>query len=61
MRERGTLGLGPADAVVAALTQYADAGVTDVCIRFAGDGQLAQLERFSAEVLPALRSAGVAA
>jgi hypothetical protein len=29
--------------------------VTDLCIRFVGDDQLAQLERFSREVLPALQ------
>jgi len=40
--------------VVEALRRYAGAGVTDLCIRFAGDDQLAQLERFTAEVLPAL-------
>jgi hypothetical protein len=28
--------------------------VTDLCLRFAGDDQLAQMERFTAEVLPAL-------
>ena len=55
MRERGTVGLGPPDAVIAALRAYAEAGVTDVCIRFAGDGQLAQLERFTRDVLPAFR------
>ncbi len=55
VHERGTMGLGPADAVIAALRRYAAAGVTDLCIRFAGDDQRAQLERFSAEVLPALR------
>ena len=38
-----------------ALQGYAGAGVTDLCIRFAGDDQLAQLERFTADVLPALR------
>jgi alkanesulfonate monooxygenase SsuD/methylene tetrahydromethanopterin reductase-like flavin-dependent oxidoreductase (luciferase family) len=54
VHERGTMGLGPADAVIAALRRYADAGVTDLCIRFVGDDQLAQLERFTAEVLPAL-------
>lgn len=52
---RGLMGLGPADAVIGALRQYADAGVTDLCIRFVGDGQLAQLERFTREILPALR------
>jgi alkanesulfonate monooxygenase SsuD/methylene tetrahydromethanopterin reductase-like flavin-dependent oxidoreductase (luciferase family) len=51
---RGLMGLGPADAVIAALQRYADAGVTDLCIRFVGDDQLAQFERFTAEVLPAL-------
>ncbi len=53
---RGLMGLGPAAAVIAALRRYADAGVTDLCIRFVGDGQLAQLERFTKEVLPAFRS-----
>jgi hypothetical protein len=52
---RGTMGLGPADAVIAALCRYAAQGVTDLCIRFVGDDQLQQLERFTAEVLPALR------
>jgi hypothetical protein len=49
------MGLGPAEVVVAALRRYATAGATDLCIRFIGDDQLAQLERFTAEVLPALR------
>jgi alkanesulfonate monooxygenase SsuD/methylene tetrahydromethanopterin reductase-like flavin-dependent oxidoreductase (luciferase family) len=52
---RGLMGLGPADVVIAALRRYAAAGVTDLCIRFAGDDQLPQLERFTEEVLPALR------
>ena len=52
---RGTMGLGPADVVVEALRRYAAAGVTDLCIRLVGDDQLAQLERFTAEVFPALR------
>ena len=51
---RGLMGLGPAAAVIAALRRYGDAGATDLCVRFVGEGQLAQLERFSAEVLPAL-------
>jgi alkanesulfonate monooxygenase SsuD/methylene tetrahydromethanopterin reductase-like flavin-dependent oxidoreductase (luciferase family) len=55
VHERGTMGLGPADAVIAALRGYAAAGVTDLCIRFIGDDQLAQLERFTADVLPALQ------
>ena len=49
------MGLGPADSVIATLRGYAEAGVTDLCIRFVGEDQRAQLERFSAEVLPALR------
>jgi hypothetical protein len=52
---RGLLGLGPADAVITALQRYAAAGVTDLCVRFVGDGQFAQLERFSKEVLPAIQ------
>ena len=55
VHSRGTMGLGPAEAVVTALQRYAAFGVTDLCIRFAGDDQLAQMERFTAEVLPALR------
>jgi len=55
VHSRGTMGLGPAAAVVAALGRYAEAGVTDLCLRFVGDDQLAQLERFTREVLPALR------
>jgi alkanesulfonate monooxygenase SsuD/methylene tetrahydromethanopterin reductase-like flavin-dependent oxidoreductase (luciferase family) len=55
VHSRGTMGLGPADAVIAALGRYADAGVSDLCLRFVGDDQLAQLERFTREVLPALR------
>ena len=55
VHSRGTMGLGPADAVIAALGRYAAAGVTDLCIRFVGDDQLDQLERFTREVLPALR------
>jgi len=54
VHERGLMGLGPADVVIAALRRYADAAVTDLCIRFIGDDQLAQLERFTSEVLPAL-------
>ena len=55
VHSRGTMGLGPAPAVIAALRRYAEAGVTDLCLRFVGDDQLAQLERFTREVLPALR------
>jgi len=56
VHSRGTMGLGPADVVTAALRRYAAAGVTDLCIRFVGDDQLAQLERFTTDVLPALRT-----
>ena len=55
VHSRGLMGLGPPDAVVTALQRYAAFGVTDLCIRFVGDDQLAQMERFTAEVLPALR------
>ena len=55
VHSRGTMGLGPAEVVLAALRRYAAAGATDLCIRFVGDDQLAQLERFTSEVLPALR------
>ena len=51
---RGAMGLGPAAVVIAALRRYAEAGVTDLCLRFVGDDQLDQLERFTREVLPAL-------
>jgi len=54
VHSRGTMGLGPADVVIAALRRYAAAGATDLCIRFVGDDQRAQFERFTAEVLPAL-------
>jgi alkanesulfonate monooxygenase SsuD/methylene tetrahydromethanopterin reductase-like flavin-dependent oxidoreductase (luciferase family) len=54
VHSRGTMGLGPADVVIAALRRYAAAGATDLCVRFIGDDQLAQLERFTREVLPEL-------
>jgi alkanesulfonate monooxygenase SsuD/methylene tetrahydromethanopterin reductase-like flavin-dependent oxidoreductase (luciferase family) len=53
VHQRGLMGLGPADAVTGVVRQYAEAGVTDLCIRFVGDDQRAQLERFTSEVLPA--------
>ena len=56
VHSRGTMGLGPPDAVIESLSRYAAAGVTDLCLRFVGDDQQAQLERFTAEVLPALRA-----
>ena len=49
-----TMGLGPPEAVIEALGRYAAAGATDLCIRFVGDDQRAQLERFTADVLPRL-------
>jgi len=51
---RGVMGLGPAPEVIASLRRYAEAGVTDLCVRFVGEDQLPQLERFTREVLPAL-------
>ena len=56
VHSRGTMGLGPRDVVIEALSRYAAAGVTDLCVRFVGDDQQAQLERFTAEVLPTLRA-----
>jgi alkanesulfonate monooxygenase SsuD/methylene tetrahydromethanopterin reductase-like flavin-dependent oxidoreductase (luciferase family) len=55
VHSRGTMGLGPAESVIEALGRYAAAGADDLCIRFIGDDQLAQLDRFTREVLPALR------
>jgi alkanesulfonate monooxygenase SsuD/methylene tetrahydromethanopterin reductase-like flavin-dependent oxidoreductase (luciferase family) len=54
VHSRGTMGLGPPEAVIAALDRYAAAGATDLCIRFVGDDQRAQFERFTADVLPRL-------
>jgi alkanesulfonate monooxygenase SsuD/methylene tetrahydromethanopterin reductase-like flavin-dependent oxidoreductase (luciferase family) len=56
VHERGAMGLGPAPVVIETLRRYATAGVTDLCIRFIGTDQQAQLERFTAEVLPALHA-----
>ena len=56
VHSRGTMGRVPPDEVIAALRRYAAQGVTDLCIRFVGDDQLAQLDRFTTEVLPALRA-----
>jgi alkanesulfonate monooxygenase SsuD/methylene tetrahydromethanopterin reductase-like flavin-dependent oxidoreductase (luciferase family) len=50
---RGLMGLGTPGAVIDTLKRYQAAGVTDLCIRFAGTDQLAQLERFVKDVLPA--------
>ena len=41
VHQRGTMGLGPAEAVISALLGYAAAGVTDLCVRFVGDDQRA--------------------
>ena len=54
VHSRGLMGCGPADVVVEALRRYAGAGVTDLCVRFAGNDQHSQLERFTDEVLPKL-------
>ena len=51
--QRGRMGLGPAEVVIEVLKSYEAAGVTDLCVRFSGEDQLEQLERFSQEVLPA--------
>jgi alkanesulfonate monooxygenase SsuD/methylene tetrahydromethanopterin reductase-like flavin-dependent oxidoreductase (luciferase family) len=53
--QRGLMGLGTADVVIGMLREYEAAGVTDICIRFSGDDQRQQLERFSREVLPAFQ------
>lgn len=50
---RGLMGLGPATAVVDTLKRYEAAGVTDLCVRFAGTDQRAQLEQFIRDVVPA--------
>ena len=51
---RGMMGLGPASAVIDVLKRYEAAGVTDLCIRLVGEDQVAQLEQFIADVLPAM-------
>jgi alkanesulfonate monooxygenase SsuD/methylene tetrahydromethanopterin reductase-like flavin-dependent oxidoreductase (luciferase family) len=50
---RGLMGLGAPGAVVETLKRFEAAGVTDLCMRFAGTDQLPQLERFTRDVLPA--------
>ena len=50
---RGLMGLGPAAKVVETLKLYEAAGVTDLCVRFAGTDQIAQLEQFIRDVAPA--------
>lgn len=54
---RGLMGLGPSGAVIDTLKRYEAAGVTDLCIRFAGTDQIPQLERFIREVAPAFLNA----
>jgi hypothetical protein len=41
--------------VITALRGQAAAGITDPCVRFIGDDQRAQLDRFTKDVLPQLR------
>jgi hypothetical protein len=50
---RGLMGLGPASLVIDTLKRYEAAGVTDLCIRLVGTDQVAQLEQFMHEVVPA--------
>jgi alkanesulfonate monooxygenase SsuD/methylene tetrahydromethanopterin reductase-like flavin-dependent oxidoreductase (luciferase family) len=50
---RGLMGLGAPSAVIDTLKRYEAAGVTDLCIRFAGTDQLPQLERLIRDVVPA--------
>ena len=52
---RGMMGLGPAAAVADVIQRYRTAGVSDLCIRLVGENQVAQMERFVAEVLPKLK------
>ena len=49
----GLMGLGAPNEVIDTLKRYESAGVTDLCIRFAGTDQLAQIERFVRDVAPA--------
>jgi alkanesulfonate monooxygenase SsuD/methylene tetrahydromethanopterin reductase-like flavin-dependent oxidoreductase (luciferase family) len=49
----GLMGLGPPARAIDMLKRYEAAGVTDVCIRFAGADQRVQLERFVRDVAPA--------
>jgi len=50
---RGLMGLGPASKVIATFKRYEAAGVTDLCVRFAGADQIGQLEQFIHGVAPA--------
>ena len=51
---RGMMGLGPAAAVIDVMKRYEAAGVTDLCVRLVGEDQVAQLQQFISDVLPAL-------
>ena len=51
---RGMMGLGPAAAVIDVMKRYEAAGVSDLCVRLVGDDQVAQLQQFIQDVLPAL-------
>ena len=51
---RGMMGLGPAANVIDVIRRYEAAGVTDLCVRLVGEDQVAQLEQFIGEVLPAV-------
>jgi alkanesulfonate monooxygenase SsuD/methylene tetrahydromethanopterin reductase-like flavin-dependent oxidoreductase (luciferase family) len=51
---RGMMGLGPASNVIDVIRRYEAAGVTDLCVRLVGEDQIAQLEQFIGEVLPAV-------
>jgi alkanesulfonate monooxygenase SsuD/methylene tetrahydromethanopterin reductase-like flavin-dependent oxidoreductase (luciferase family) len=51
---RGMMALGPAAAVIDVMKRYEAAGVTDLCIRLVGEDQVAQLQQFISDVLPAL-------
>ncbi len=53
MNHPGHMGLGPAAKVIETLKLYEAAGVTDLCIRFAGTDQIAQMEQFVERVMPA--------
>jgi alkanesulfonate monooxygenase SsuD/methylene tetrahydromethanopterin reductase-like flavin-dependent oxidoreductase (luciferase family) len=53
---RGLMGLGPAAHVIDTLKRYEAAGVTDICVRFAGTDQIGQLEQFIHDVAPAFSS-----
>lgn len=54
--ERGMAGVGSAEDVAAVLMRFAAAGVTDLIVRFAGDDQVEQLERFTEDVRPSLEA-----